>query len=821
MANLHKAPKPNGDEYHSPKPLRFSFYLFLIVQLLTGDAFAQQTVAGKVLNSRNREPVPFANLVVEGTNRGTTTDINGLFELTDAPQGYFRLVVSSIGYKTTVSEDIYIAKERKAFIEILMEPVVKDLMEIEVRAPQFVKKEESPVSLQTIGIREIERSPGGNRDISKVIQSLPGVASTASFRNDIIIRGGSPSENRFYLDGIEIPVINHFQTQGSSGGPVGIINVNFIREVDFYSGAFPVSRSNALSSVMEFKQVEGNREKHGLRFALGSSDAGLTADGPLSKKTTYILSARVSYLQFLFSALRLPFLPTFTDVQFRVRHRFDEKHELNIIGLGAYDRFRLNLSVNEKITDEQTLERNDYILGNIAFNDQWNYTTGISYRYFGKKMTSSVFLSRDVLNNGAYKYLNNDDSRPENQILDYESRETGNRFRYEASINSGSTKVLAGGSVENASYLLEGFDYQRTATGAVIRPLGSEFSMFKYGLFGSVSRPLFRNRLMVALGARLDGSDYSKEMSNPLDQFSPRLSLSWSLDEKWSLNANTGRYFQIPAYTILGYGNKNDGLINRRNKVTYIRADHLVGGVQYNPDASSKISLEGFYKKYDRYPFSLNDSISLANLGSDFGVVGNEAVVSISKGRAYGSELLLQRRSPDGIYGIVALTLVRSEFTGSDDTYIPSAWDNEWLLTLTGGKKLHRNWEAGLRWRYVSGRPYTPYNVVASSLRSNWDVTGRGLSDYTRLNSERLPAFHQLDIRIDKSYFRKKMTVNLYVDIQNVYNFKARERDILNVRKDENGKPVVDASDPSRYEIYFIKDESGTVLPTVGIIVDF
>jgi hypothetical protein len=247
---------------------RIIFLITLCLVSIQLEVKAQSVVTGKILDSKTRSGIPFASIAAEGTTTGTTTDIEGRFKLSLNQEGFIKLTVSCVGYKPTLSQDIFVTKEKSPYVEIELEPSATDLSEIVIKGSQFVKKEESPVSLQTIGIREIERNPGGNRDISQVIRSLPGVASTPSFRNDIIIRGGSPSENKFFLDGIEIPVINHFQTQGSTGGPVGIINVDFLREVDFYSGAFPVSRGNALSSVMDFKQTEGNREKHGLRFTI-------------------------------------------------------------------------------------------------------------------------------------------------------------------------------------------------------------------------------------------------------------------------------------------------------------------------------------------------------------------------------------------------------------------------------------------------------------------------------------------------------------------------------------------------------------------------
>ena len=140
--------------------------------------------------------------------------------------------------------------------------------------------------------------------------------------------GGAPNENRFYLDDVEVPNINHFATQGSSGGPVGLINVNFIKEVDFYSGAFPANRGNALSSVMNFRQADGRDDRIGGTFLMGSSDFGVTLEGPVGDKTTFLVSARRSYLQFLFQALGLPFLPTYNDFQTKIKHKIDQKNEI-------------------------------------------------------------------------------------------------------------------------------------------------------------------------------------------------------------------------------------------------------------------------------------------------------------------------------------------------------------------------------------------------------------------------------------------------------------------------------------------------------------
>lgn len=796
--------------------LFFSFFLSLSL-------YAQETgsISGKVVDEISQEPVPFANVVVQGTQIGAATDLDGKFTIEKVPFGYQKLEVSAVGFAPKTSTDVLVTKASSPYIEIELTATTTQLKEVVVQTSKFKKTEESPLSLQTLGVEEIERNPGGNRDISKVIQSLPGVASTTSFRNDIIIRGGSPNENRFYLDGVEVPVINHFQTQGSSGGPVGIINVNFIREVDFYSGAFPANRGNALSSVLEFKQKDGNNENWNFRGTLGSSDVGLTADGPIGEKTTFIGSIRRSYLQFLFQALKLPFLPTFTDSQFKLKHKFNNKNQITFIGLGAFDEFRLNESVNDGIDDPDELERNNFILGNIPVNEQWNYTVGAVYKHFGEKSFQTIVLSRNHLNNQAYKYEGNDESSEDNLVLDYNSVEIENKLRIENDSRLGVYKLNVGVNLDQAIYTNSTFRKNASVQGVRIIDFDSEIDLLRYGIFGQVSRPVFNSRLTLSLGFRLDGNSFSSDMANPLDQFSPRFSASYSLTDRWSLNFNTGRYFQLPPYTILGYRDMQGSLVNKENNVKYIQSDHLVAGVQFNPTSSSKITVEGFYKLYSQYPFSLTDSISLANLGADFGVIGNESVSSTSEGRSYGVEFLAQQRSAKGWYGIVAYTLVRSEFKDKNNEFVASSWDSRHIVSLTGGRKFKNNWELGLRWRYVDGQPFTPYNVSASALRSNWDARGNALPNYNLLNAERVPAFHQLDVRIDKVWYFSKWSLNVYLDIQNLYNFQAKEQDILLPVSNPDGSFEIDDQDPNRYEMKTIENTAGSIIPTTGIIIDF
>ena len=803
-------------------------YFLISLTSITNILSQNSVIKGKVVDATNNEIIPFANVFVEQINSGVASDFDGFYEIENLKPGLYTIKCSFVGYEPVVYAEVIVNPNKPTILDIKLIESSTSLDEVEITASPFQKSEESPVSKRTINATEIYRNPGGNRDISKVITSLPGVASTVSFRNDIIIRGGAPNENRFYLDGIEIPNINHFATQGSSGGPVGMINVNFIREVDLYSGAFPANRGNALSSVLEFKQIDGNPDRIAKTLTVGSSDFGITLDGPVNNKTTFVFSARRSYLQLLFSAIGLPFLPTYNDFQFKTKTKIDDKNQITFIGLGAIDDFVLNKGINDNILSKDSLtvqdyddiESNNYILGYIPVTTQWNYAVGANWTHFKDNSFQNYVFSRNHLNNRSVKYKDNNEV-PENLLQNYVSEEIENKFRFENTIRKNGWKINFGTGIEYVTFKNNTFQkiiYQNISDTLEFE---SVLNFVKTSFFGQISKKALENKLIASFGIRTDQNSYSKEMSNPLKQLSPRLSVAYAIGEKSSLNFNIGQYFQLPAYTVMGYRNNENQLVNKVNEITYINNKHIVFGLETNPGNFSKVTLEGFYKKYDNYPFLLGDSISLANLGGDFGVIGNEPVTSTSEGRSYGIEFLAQKKLNKSFYGILAYTWVRSEFKDKNDNYVPSAWDNKHIISMTGGIKLKNDWEIGMRFRFSGGSPYTPYNDTISSLINVWDVNSFGVFDYNQLNGERLKSNHGLDIRIDKKWYWKKVTLNIYLDIQNLYNFQAETPRSLIVVTDENGNKISDPNDPSRYQIKYLENTAGTLLPSIGIQFEF
>ena len=767
-------------------------------------------VKGTVIDKSSRQPLEFINVMIVGLNKGGVTNAEGKFSIEQVPPGIYRLQASAIGYKTVTTPE-YILSTRDLHIQIEMEENQTELEGVTITASPFRRDIESPVSLRIIGLQEIEKSPGANRDISRIVQSYPGVAfSPIGYRNDLIVRGGSPSENRFYLDGVEIPNINHFSTQGASGGPVGILNADLIREVNFYTGAFPTDKGNALSSVLDFKLRDGDMERNSVKATLGASEVSLASNGHLGKKTSYLVSVRQSYLQFLFDMLGLPFLPTFTDAQFKLKTRFDAQNELTVLGLGGIDKMKLN----NKADDED----NEYILSYLPKIQQETFTLGAVYRHYAGAHVQSVIASHSYLNNRNTKYRQNDESNPDNLTLRLRSTEQNTQFRLENSSSFRNWKVTVGANLDYSQY--SNTTFQKVYTDhAQTFDYHTYLDIMRWGLFGTINYTSIDERFTASLGLRTDANNYSAAMKDMTDQLSPRLSLSYQLTEHWSLSGNAGLYYQLPPYTALGFKN-NNGLYANKYALRYMQVSQGSIGINWRKGDTFEVSLEGFYKDYDKIPLSVADGIPLTCKGNDYGVIGNELLTSTAQGRSYGAELLLKWLIAKKLNLASSFTLFKSEYRNNKESeYIASAWDNRFIFNLRGTYNLPRHWSVGMKVSCIGGAPYTPYDADKSSLVTAWNAQGKPYYDYTRYNEERLPAFTQVDIRIDKTFYLKRCMLGFYIDLQNIAGSKLKQADVLmstGVIKNPDA-PIAG----QRYVMKSVKQESGTLLPTLGITFEY
>jgi len=784
------------------------FHLFVLLLFSNFYLIAQNTgqLIGRVLDQQTQLPIEGVTILLEDTTIGVVTDAEGYFNFREIPTQTYNLKISHLGYQSQTVYNIIVKTFGTPPLQVLLEESTNELEEIVVVQSPFRTSVETPLSIQTFSAVEIETYPGGNNDITKVIQSMPGISpSIGGFRNDIIIRGGAPNESVYYLDGIEIPNINHFSTQGSAGGPVGMLNVSFIREVTLSSSAFGAEYDNPLSGVLSFDQREGNPNRFGGNFRLGASEAALTLEGPLFRKekeqaakTTLLFSVRRSYLQFLFELIGLPIRPDYWDYQWKINHEIDAYNTLVFLGLGTIDDFSVKAPDNFDEQQQATIEQ-------VPIIQQKTITMGLSWKrkYKNGKGSMVTAISTNRLQNIFSRFQDN--TNKTGVIFENDSHEQETKFRFQTVHYIDQWKVGAGTNIQFSDYgndtqsVLYNLDYST----------GIDF--MKYGFFAKAERKFFQDNLGLSLGFRVDADSFS-EGSGLMDNFSPRLSLTYNLteDQTWKINASVGRYYKIPTYTMLGFQNTQRRFVNQNAK--YTRSDHWVAGLEYAPGNASRITLEGFYKKYSQYPISLIDGVSLANKGGGFEVLGNEAIRSDGKGKSYGLEALYQQKLTKNFYGVFAYTYFHSQFTTTQGDYLPSVWDSRHLISFSGGYKLKRNWEISARWRFSGKTPYVPVNQNAT-LQAYPEV----VLDYQQLGNVKLDPFNLADIRFDKKWNFKRYSFNFYFEIQNFLAQSVPRPEEYGLNRNDEGVLIL----PRSLVEVDTGENDNIPIPSFGFVVDF
>lgn len=764
------------------------------------------TINGYVRDARTQESIPGATVILQETQLGAITDANGYFSIKNVPTETYAIQVSFVGYETEVRFGVVVRSGGTPDLNFELKESVEELEEVVVTANPFRKTEETPLSIQKLSREEVATYPGGNNDIAKVVQSLPGVqGSIGGFRNDIIIRGGAPNENVYYLDGIEIPNINHFSTQGSAGGPVGLLNVSFFEGVTLSTSSFGAQYDNPLSGVLQFDQRNGNNRNFKGNFRLSSSESAFTFEGPLFKSgdetsnTTFIASVRRSYLQLLFTLIDLPFLPDYWDYQYKVNHKVDEYNEIMITGVGSIDDFSINVPEEYDPEQQATLDQ-------VPVIQQRSNTAGISWTNRFKNGTGFLrtTLSNNFLENQFRRY--DDNVNETGLFFENISSERESKLRFNYTKFKGDWTLTSTASAQAVEYENNTLDAVNNIN------YNTAINFLKYGLSFQASNARILPRLGVSFGIRADGNGFTDTGNEIWRTLSPRISASYQIDnqERWTLNASAGRYFKIAPYTILGFQDQNGNFANQ--DADYIQSDHLVLGLEYLLNSSSRITVEGFYKKYRNYPVSVVDSVSLANLGGDFSVLGNEDVESVGLGRTYGAELLYQKKFTNNFYAILAYTLFWSEYTAFDEKeYLPSAWDSRNLITFTGGYKFGNNWEVSARVRYLGETPFAPVNE--DETLANYPAI---IKDYDQLGTVRLSSFNQTDLRVDKKWNFENWTFNIFIEIQNLFGQDIPNEPQYGLDRDADGTITL----PETLIQIPAADNSST-LPSIGIVIDF
>jgi outer membrane receptor for ferrienterochelin and colicin len=759
---------------------KLSFIFILILFSVNIYSQPKGEITGEVLDKYTQSYLEGVYVEILGTTLTVKTNNSGTFIIKDILPGVYEVRFTNVNYQTYTATSVVISSGIQTKITAELLQLSTD--EIIIESSLFQKPVDASVSYKTLSFEELRRFPGGLEDIGRIIQSLPGAALTNDGRNDIVVRGGSPSENLFVVDGFLVNNINHFGSQGATGGPLSIINLDFIREVNFLTGGFSAKYGDKLSSVSEIKLREGNTNKFSGKINLSGTGFGANLEGPLpfKKKSSWLVSARRSYLDLIFNASGFSFVPEYTDFQVNVHYHLNSKNFLSFSSLGAIDKVRFNNS------NEENKQNNERILT----NNQNSYSAGLSLKsLLSGNSFSQIILSRNFTN---YLFAKRDTNFIE--TFSNRSREGDIQLKAEYSVKPESESFLTFGITGqtilldyNINKSADTLDYIDPSTGnKVIVPaiqILQNKRTYKASAYAELNRT-FMKRLKVTAGIRYDYFD----LINQKNYLSPRVSFTFTINPKLNFTGSYGIFYQSPSYIwLLG----SPGNLNLKD----IRADHYIAGIEYLFDESTKLTIEGYYKKYSNYPVSnVRPYLILANNGgfetqNSFGL---ESLSSDGKGTAKGIELFLQKTLTKSLYGSFSFSYSDVKYTALDGIERRSDYDNRYILNASFGYRIGREWEISAKIRLSGGRPYTPIN--------NTD----GTIDYTKYNSLTLPVYHRLDVRAEKRWNFTKWTLTTYIDIQNIYN----KKNIYQYRWDKFKKEIV-------------KDENLGILPTIGVSAEF
>jgi hypothetical protein len=646
-----------------------------------------------------------------------------------------------------------------------------ELEDIVVKSDYFETSRLDLISTRGFNNEEIRRSPGGFEDVIRALSVFPGVAQADAGRNDLIVRGGAPSENLYLIDGYKVQNINHFGSQVAAGGPLSYINLDFVSSTTFSTGGFSVINGDKLSSTLAVDLRTGRKDRLGGKATISATQFGLNVEGPISNSSQFIFSVRRSYLDFIFKAADFSFVPEYWDIMGKADFEIDESNSLSLLVISAID------NINYFNDTEDQRYDNSRIIG----SEQLQYLAGLKYRH----LIDNGFVNLSLTRN----YVDYDTQQRDSLLIPLfinKSTEIENTFNAELTYKlSSKADITLGGDAKlidfEANILLP--NYQTTFGDSLpTTALDTIETYYKGALYSNFNFVLFE-KLVANLGVR---GDYFNALDDKF-YFSPRLSLSYLLTDITRINFSTGIYYQSPAYLwIIG------DEINTRLK--NMRVNQFIVGFDHYLDSDALIKVEGFYKDYSDYAVSLiRTYLTMANTGAGFGdenyeSFGLEPLTANGIGNAKGIEVSIQKKLSDTPYfGIASITYSIANYTALDNVERIGSYDQTWIVSLSGGYKISTEWEASLKFRYSTGRPYTLYNSDGT----------QNVVDY---NSLRFPANHSLDIRVDKLWFFNSWSLITYIDIQNIYNRK----NITGVRWDER------TQSPEF-------NEAIGILPTIGI----
>lgn len=742
--------------------------IFTFLLLLGGSHFlhtaelpGKGSIQGKIIDADTRQEIAGAIITVIEAKKSTASSEDGNFSITDLEPRLYSLLVKAAFYEEIIKTDVRVGISQSAKITIGLKMRGHEESEVVVTGKKLF---ETPIgvsiSANALSPEEIRRAPGAAEDVQRLVQALPGVTTATDSRNDLIVRGGSPFENFILIDGIEVPNVNHFGTQGASGGPIGMVNTDFLNNVTFSAGGFPAKYGDKLSSTMDIGYRDGDKQKFAGKFDLGIAGAGVDLEGPIQKdKSSFLFSARKSYLDLIFSSTGLTAVPNYSNFNFKATYELNEAHKLAVLDLAGID--EIHFKSYDIEDDPQT---------NNTVYSGWQNISGLMHKwligknsYLQTSLSHSVYVKKvDVDSFGLKQFRNYSTDQELVLRSDFFHRFTPTDL-LEAGITvrslSNKNELFAYKTVNAFGRVEDELNYNATADAR------------KYGAYAQYTKDLF-SRLSLTGGIRYDHFSYL----NKPEAWSPRFAASYEILGNLKLNTAYGVYHQSPPLIWLVSDSRNRDL-------KQMKAIHKLVGLEYYPSEDVKITLEGYRKDYSDYAASVtNPQVSYANSGTEYGTAGLEYLLPKSSGKAVGIELFIQKKLTEKLYGMLNYSYSDIRFTALDGVERPSSFDYRNVFTLIVGYKYSQDFEISGKYRYMGGRPYTPFNEALSS------QLNQSVFDYQRFNAERFAAYQRFDIRADWRIEFNGWNMVTFIDFENTLNKKNVDQLIWNQKKNKADK---------------------------------
>ena len=743
----------------------------------------QGRVTGRVVNATTQQPIQGAVVQLEGTTLGTMSDATGSFDLPVVPPGIYSLSARAVGFAPYVMSDVVVGSGKPLTVRVELAPQAIRLEALEVGPSYFRPPIQAAVSTQELGAEDVRRAPGVQEDVVRAVALLPGVAVTAAGRNDLIVRGGAPYENLFVVDGIEVPNINHFGSQGSTGGPLSLINIDLVQDVAFSSGGLAAKWGGRTASFTNITLREGADVPSG-ELNLSATGFGAIVEGPLGNNGSFLLSARRSYLDLLFKAAGFSFVPAYWDFQLKTSNRIDDANRISFLGIGALNSVTF---FNETADDRYDNSR-------ILSPEQNQYFAGLTWEHLLERGLLTVTLGRTYTR---FRSLQQDSLVPPTDVLRGYSTEGENSLRADLVLDPAPRLELDVGSVTKFASTL---DYDvfldgslRLDQNGVPRPLTADtsFTAFRTAAYAE-ARYWVTSAARVSVGLR---GNYYGFLSDAF-RLAPRVGLRLEPAATTAVTLSYARTYQAPSYIWLVGDPAN------ADSLGPFHADQVVVGIEHSLREDLKLQAETYYKVYGDYPARIfRPEAVLAPAGYEDATTdipfGLEPLDNAGTGRAYGVELFLQKRlSSVPVYGLASIAVSRSEFKAIDGITRAGAYDGRVIANVLAGWRINTGWEVSGKFRLATGLPTTPF------IESGPEA---GRLDFTRYNAgPRLPTFHALDVRVDRRWSFRGWQLDVYVDVQNVYGHKNVSQYTWNPRTGE-----VEPND------------SLGILPSIGVNVEF